>query len=178
MEYSCSEKKCRGSWSKYFYTDGTRSINYSYADGTYNYNVTTCTTTNKCNTTETRTITIDSQSPYYWNIPDACNINSTRTYEDAIITANCKITVNATTGDLTLRNTTLYAQEIDVEQGATFKIEDSRNTIIHNDNFTISGTAYINNSVEYFNATYDGEIGVNVTSTGSLYIINNSNIST
>ena len=48
----------------YTYTDSTRFENITDAyDGTWEYNVTVCTTTNKCNTTETRTINLDTTAP-------------------------------------------------------------------------------------------------------------------
>jgi len=151
-------------------------ITSANSDGTYDGYV-NCTSNSVTNQSEIRTLTVDSQSPYYWNVSDACNIDEIRVYSDATIYASLDIVLNGSlNGDLTLRNTTLYANKVLVENGAVLKIENSKDTIILNDNLNVSGTMYLNSSTCKFNGSSNGQIGIDVVSTGTFYIFDNSNI--
>lgn len=64
----------------------------------------------------------------------------------------------------------------EVISGGTFIARNSKGTIWQNDILTISGIYILDNSTLRLNGTVDGEVGVNVTSTGNMSIINGSNV--
>lgn len=108
--------------TSYDFADNTRFINYSFIEGDYDYNVTTCTTTDQCNITETRTINIDLSDPvlsipynltdltiftlptnstWHFNATDphldSCYYNTTDDAAYQVITCNSTQTTNWTT---------------------------------------------------------------------------------
>lgn len=117
--------------TEYTYTNSTRFINNSYADGSYDYNVTTCTTTGKCNITDTRTINIDAGKIVTLSYPE----------NDTIIS-------NDTITFLTILNSSDASEEwINI----TYYLWDS-NGLVNNETNIISGFNLTNN-VTFSNLT-------------------------
>jgi len=88
----------------WFWEDDTRFLNdSSFIDGVWKYNVTVCTTTGKCNSTETRTITIDTTDP---TINIITPVNDTTT-----TTIPINVSLNATVTDLTLDTCWYYTTD-------------------------------------------------------------------
>lgn len=66
-----------GSYFNQFYTNETLSINFTdMPDAHYHYNVTTCTTTNQCNSTETRHINHDTTFPIISGTGNLTDLNT------------------------------------------------------------------------------------------------------
>jgi len=80
------------------------------------------------------------------------------------------------TGYFNLTNVTLVAGDVVVNSGASFRIHDSPSTMWLNGNWTISGFVNITNTTVRMNGTSDGQVGINVTSTGWLIVNDSSNI--
>ncbi|MFH1585407.1 MAG: LamG-like jellyroll fold domain-containing protein, partial [archaeon] len=80
-------------------------------------------------------------------------------------------------GYLNLTNVTLIiVGNTLVKQGGNLTIYDSKNTIWQNGNLTIEGIYVLENSTLRMNGTFNGEIGINVSSTGEMIINVSSNI--
>ncbi|MBW6462262.1 MAG: DUF2341 domain-containing protein, partial [DPANN group archaeon] len=104
-----------------------------------------------------------------WQINDTISCMDIQSFQ--------KVNLNlGSSASITFTNVSFNIERLVVEQGATLKIENSKNTVIQNGNLTVAGTLWINSTTYKINGTSDGNIGINLTSTGSLYIINNSNI--
>ena len=140
-------------------------------DGTYTYNVTICTTTNQCNTTETRTITIDTTYP----LVDIVYPTNT-TYVTSNIPYN--VSLNYTASDTNLE-TCWYNNEtanITIACGTNTSImvgEGSHTFIVYaNDSVgwenSSSQTFFVN--YYYENASYDNALPLGETDTIALNI--------
>jgi hypothetical protein len=79
-------------------------------------------------------------------------------------------------GSLTLTNVTLIVGNTTINPSGSFVIRDSQNTIWQNGNLTISGIYVLDNTTLRMNGTSDGYLGINVSSTGNMTIMNSSNI--
>jgi|TARA_Y100000310_G_scaffold3988_1_gene4898 hypothetical protein len=142
------------------YTDTTRLINWSVGSGTYTYNVTIWTNTSQSNTTETRTINIDTITPDV-GIPYPSNGSSFVTF-----TTPYNVTLNFTASDLSLANcwynngtaniSLACGTNTSILLGSGYhNITYYANDSVGNENNTIS-TFFINYIVE--NVTYDNPV--------------------
>ncbi|MFH1585844.1 MAG: NosD domain-containing protein [archaeon] len=75
-----------------------------------------------------------------------------------------------------LTNVNLIVGKTIVGQSGSLTIHDSKNSIWQNGNLTIDGTYELVNSTLHMNGTFDGEFGINVSSTGTMIINESSNI--
>ena len=151
--------------TEFYYEDSTRFINESFADGDYSYNVTTCTTTNQCNSTETRNLSLDINLPFI-------NITYPPTTIDHHL-LNTNLSLNWTVSDINLDscwydyNTTNISVTCS-DNHTNINITDYNNrniTFWANDTFGHYNSSYITwdytvfeNSQEFTNETLEGTI--------------------
>ncbi len=99
------------------------------------------------------------------------NVNKEITIADSIFTLDGSITTIGT-GVLHMDNVSVTCGDISIQSGTLLTLYDSPNTIISN-NVWIDGVVYVNSSTWKLNCSYDGEYGIQVNSTGEMYILDN-----
>ncbi|MBN2014476.1 MAG: DUF2341 domain-containing protein, partial [Candidatus Altiarchaeota archaeon] len=131
----------------------------------------TCNDSSLANTSDTYEFMTGCNPPKSGN----WNINSTLNCQDITRISEVDLVIG-NNGGVTFNNVNLTLQKVTVQAGGVLRFQNSKNSVTHNNNWTISGTTYVNHTTHHINTTTNGAIGITVTSAGAFYIYNNSNI--
>jgi uncharacterized delta-60 repeat protein len=101
-------------------------------------------------------------------------LNVSANFTNCVITAE-NITIQSS-GRVIYDNESLVVDKLTTDSGGYLEFTDSKNTIWHNEDWSISGTVVVNSSTHRMNITSNGEFGINVLAGGNLTVFNSSNI--
>ncbi|MFC1648431.1 LamG-like jellyroll fold domain-containing protein [Nanoarchaeota archaeon] len=110
------------------------------------------------------------------NPPKGFNLNITTTVECNDTTIQIENLTVTGTGKFLLNNVTLIDQATLIQSSGALRSNNSLGTFWQNDNLTISGEYNLTYTTLRMNVTTDGEFGINVTSTGTMNVMQYSNV--